>query len=85
MNIYDATETAYKNGYKQGMEDAVQWILVKDRLPTQKDANGKGYILAFCKKEGFVNKWKWDCVVKYRRLFSHWMPMPKPPKEENKC
>ena len=41
MNIYDATETAYKNGYKQGLEDAIakdnnvpsKWISVKDRLP----------------------------------------------------
>ena len=33
MNIHDATETAFKNGYKQGKKDALKWISVKDRLP----------------------------------------------------
>lgn len=33
MNIHDATEQAYKNGYVRGMKDAVKWISVKERLP----------------------------------------------------
>ena len=38
MNIHDATETADKNGYAQGMKDAVKWISVKDRLPEVVDS-----------------------------------------------
>ena len=33
MKTYEATETAYKNGYKQGKADAMKWISVKERLP----------------------------------------------------
>lgn len=33
MNIHDATEQAYKNGYTRGMKDAVKWIPVTERLP----------------------------------------------------
>ena len=33
MKPYEATETAYKNGYKQGNADAMKWISVKERLP----------------------------------------------------
>ena len=80
MNEHDATELAYKRGYEDGKQDAMKWIPVTERLPTKEDGNGKGHILAFCKKEGFVNKWKWDTVVKYRKIFSHWMHMPQEPK-----
>ena len=45
MNIPDATETAYKNGYAQGVKDAAdnnvgsKWIPVTERLPEmEKDA-----------------------------------------------
>ena len=39
MNIHDATEQAYKNGYAQGMKDAVKWISVSEELPKlEKDA-----------------------------------------------
>lgn len=33
MNLYDATEEAYKNGYEKGKQDAMKWISVKERLP----------------------------------------------------
>ena len=36
MDIHDATEAAYKNGYDKGYADALGgWISVKDRLPDE--------------------------------------------------
>lgn len=101
MNIHDATETAYKNGYAQGMKDAVKWISVKERLPENdygkhlKErphylvclANGLMMVATFGFKE---HEWWIDshsCVLskeRYREV-THWMPLPEPPKEENKC
>lgn len=36
MNIYDATEIAYKNGYRKGVEDTVREMVqrLKDRMHT---------------------------------------------------
>jgi hypothetical protein len=42
MNIYEATEQAYKNGYEKGKADALKWIPVTERLP-EKD----GYYLVW--------------------------------------
>ena len=45
MNIYDATEQAYKNGYEAGKKD--KWISVKDRLPEPKDIPNCFRLLGF--------------------------------------
>ena len=84
MNIYDATETAYKNGYKQGKKDAERWISVRDRLPE----SGKQ---ALClTKRGEVWVAAWDDVGDHlwsdgeiwcsNGYVTHWMPLPQPPK-----
>ena len=80
MNIHDATERAYKNGYAQGMKDAVQWISVKDRLPGENTAvmtyRESGIEVEIHERRG----WDYDeftpCPV------THWMPLPEPPKGE---
>ena len=60
MDIYTATEVAYKNGYAKGYSDAKdEWIRVTERLPDI-DPNGKGRyggqrsvrVLCACKQKG---------------------------------
>ena len=49
MKAHEATEQAYKNGYKKGKQDAVdkgnnvpsKWISVKDRLPSKEEYTTK--------------------------------------------
>ena len=92
MNIHDATETAYKNGYAQGVKDAVKWISVTERLP-------KPYTPVLVYRESFgtlppyikVDKmilWDDDTQVwtdeleTWKTVVTHWMPLPQPPKGE---
>lgn len=58
-----------------------EWVSVKDRLPTREDANESESILAINIHEGYVGRWIWDIVSDYPAEFTHWMPLPEPPKE----
>ena len=70
-----------RNELKQARADIPQWISVKDRLPKQNTD-----ILASTKTKG-VQKGKY---INYKRptiyyfncenQFTHWMPLPQPPK-----
>lgn len=57
MNIHDATETAYKNGYAKGYADGKgEWISVNERLP--EDMYGKfrkRIIVLVCTESGKVS------------------------------
>lgn len=59
-----------------------KWIPVTERLPTEDDANETESILAINKDEGYVGRWIWDIVARYPTEFTHWMPLPEPPKGE---
>lgn len=71
------------------LDIAPKWISVKDRLPPYIGkkilvVNGHGNIqmLAFWKKVG--NNWTWlDCDGHFNHTndITHWMQLPKPPKE----
>ena len=92
MNIHDATETAYKNGYKQGVKDAAKWISVKDRLPEIDQ-----HCLCYNKRNGHCcyqlgtylgSRLSEDCAA-FKSMShygcigaTHWMPLPEPPKGE---
>ena len=57
MNMHDATEQAYKNGYTAGKRDALKWIPVAMRLPdteqdTWIDEDGTSF-------ENEVSGWVW--------------------------
>lgn len=84
MNIHDATEQAYKNGYGAGKKDAVKWISVKERLPEE-----SGEYLAYCGEydgicvlyyEVLKTKGKWR--TRWKGDVTHWMELPEPPKGE---
>ena len=63
------------------IEPKQEWISVKDRLPEEEDST-RGMVLAVENdKERMVKLWGWDIVVKYPNEFTHWMPLPQPPKE----
>jgi hypothetical protein len=47
MTIHDATEVAYKNGYAAGKRDALKWIPVTERLPSDGEK-----VLAFSSYDG---------------------------------
>ena len=95
MNIHDATETAYKNGYKQGVEDAVKWISVKDRLPSKEEYAAKAedgteyYVrLLIAYKTDIVEyeigyydgyKWMTEMPIRLIKDVVAWMPFPNLP------
>lgn len=64
------------------LREQPRWISVEERLPTEKDANPNKSILAIEIREGIAREWIWDSVALYPKSFTHWMPMPKLPKEE---
>lgn len=59
-----------------------QWIPVTEKLPTREDANETESILAIHKADGYVGRWIWDIVARHPKEFTHWMPLPQPPKED---
>lgn len=84
MKIYEATEQAYKNGYEKGYETAKpKWIPVAERMPNEGER-----VLAFY-QDGVQRVQCTDCfgfpLVQTKDLVwvmvTHWMPLPKPPKE----
>lgn len=78
MNEHDIAEQAYKNGYEKGLQDALKWIPVTERLP--EDSIPSTFYLGYW--NGYIR------VVKYwrtRKVFelrgktvkvTHWMPLP---------
>jgi hypothetical protein len=91
MNIHDATEQAYKNGYAQGMKDAVKWIPVSERLPGNRDD------VLVCRIWWHETRnpqiaWYNEILKEWQILESdgwypcnkvtHWMPLPKLPNGE---
>ena len=95
MKTYEATETAYKNGYEAGKP---KWIPVTERLP--KGGNGEdlsenviaylnnGEIAEVC--TGWCNGDQWWLIYGDRDTHTawglgavtHWMPLPDPPEGE---
>jgi hypothetical protein len=57
-----------------------RWIPVTERLPTAEDAL-KGHVYAFLKDTKSGEEWPYEAVRNHPDWFSHWMPLPEPPKE----
>lgn len=77
-----ATEQAYKNGFEAGKP---KWIPVTERLPEHGDV-----VLIYTKHKD-IQVFQWDAVYdgwvgdRYnysKKVVTHWMPLPEPPKGE---
>ena len=69
------------NAYKRGYENALKWIPVSERLPTEEDANEEGVVLVHNIGCPMYEAMDWDQVEMFSRTISHWMPLPEAPKE----
>lgn len=58
-----------------------QWISVEERLPTEADADDVGAVLAI-HKAARKKYYHWRSVADNPFDFTHWMPLPQPPKGE---
>ena len=54
----------------------MEWISVKDRLPDKYDK-----VVAYC--EPFVGVQTFINKETFSMLFTHWMPLPSPPKQKD--
>ena len=94
MKTYEATEAAYKNGYKKGYEDAMKWIPVTERLPESMipvlcwyeyfrygnyNCMYQTYGLGYYFRDGF---WGGEVSNGHNTRVLAWMPLPEPPKVE---
>ncbi|MBR5874526.1 MAG: DUF551 domain-containing protein [Oscillospiraceae bacterium] len=64
-----------------------EWISVKDRLP-EDDADYLVWVADACTVERAMyygdGEWLTEDLENLTRLVTHWMPLPEPPKEEEK-
>lgn len=58
-----------------------KWIPVTERLPTREDANWNERVLAIDDYLGDIQVYWYKVVANHASSFSHWMPLPQPPKE----
>lgn len=60
-----------------------KWIPVEERLPTVCDADADNCVLAihFASNKRYYH---WRSVAENPQDFTHWMPLPEPPKEEER-
>lgn len=95
MDIYTATEQAYKNGYEKGYEAGKKaatdnnvghkWIPVSERLP-EKDREvlclldtGSYWLARWNHCDDSL--WSDGDFWSSEKFVTHWMPLPEPPKE----
>ena len=82
---YDRLHIGPPGGARKLMEEAPavqQWIPVTERLPQKEDAKViDGYIIGILKGRK-PNIMRWVEVASYPHYFTHWMPLPEPPKGE---
>lgn len=95
MDIYTATEEAFKHGYEKGYAAGKpKWIPVTERVP-----EGEELVLILCKNGamfvGYLGKqyvdierrWRIKTALNSTKLLNlgrvtHWMPLPDGPEEE---
>lgn len=63
------------------LQEYEPWVSVKDRLPTEDDADENGLLLAWSSE---LEEWQvevWSYVAKATDDYTHWKPLPQPPKD----
>jgi hypothetical protein len=63
------------------LQNALRWVPVTERLPKAEDANRFGEIMVWLRSTETQALWKWRRAVDHPEAITHWMPLPKPPKE----
>ena len=58
-----------------------EWISVKDRLPTEDDADDNGFVFAYTAENKKIIA-LWTDVCRFSEFVTHWMPLPEAPKGE---
>lgn len=56
------------------------WIAVTERYPTPADGDKKGNVLGWDKFQNEVHKCDLRDIHQMTMRFTHWMPLPSPPK-----
>lgn len=85
MDIHNATEQAYRNGYEAGKRDAEpNWIPVSEQLPESLVfvvalTTGGDRIIAQRDKYGWLRYGGYEC--ERLRPITHWMRLPNLPTE----
>lgn len=90
MKNYEATEQAYKNGYEAGVKDAHKWIPVTERLPSASvdriivtDIEYPDRLPRVVRRKAVTEEEFWGVTIGFFAhgvKFTHWMPLPEPPK-----
>ena len=82
--LYDAFERTpwFNNGDRDIAEEVVDnaptvspWVKTSDRLPTENDADGFGYVLAWCSCVGGMEITARE-VMESPNAYPYWMPIP---------
>lgn len=69
--------------------DALRWIPVSDRLPTDDDADEKGNVLCYWTDEAietYQARWvdEWNSDRNHKDKITHWRPLPAPPERSER-
>lgn len=81
LNQYNADWIASWIESQPTIEAEPQWIPVTEKPPEESDADKDGRVFAVLRGE-VPKVWHWSIVCDYPTSFTHWMPMPKPPKAD---
>lgn len=92
MDIGKDLQRAYDDGYEQGKQDAVKWIPVTERLPdfegmclcmrkSYSKANFRHQEIMYFNYDEQAFCSNVDGIFVADGNVTHWMPLPKPPKD----
>ena len=57
------------------------WVSVEDRYPARLDTDKNGCLLGWDKFQEMAHKCKLEDIHQMKMRFTHWMPLPEPPKQ----
>lgn len=77
----DECEQAYLEHMQncRALLDALRWVPVSERKPTNADSDESGQVIAFSRFGCCIVHWT---TLSTRTPFTHWRPLPAPPESE---